>query len=146
MDELSHDITLTWSFNSRPGNGLPAVNKKKNPVRNFGRSCAFRYEPMLPFGLEAVPAINRFFTAGLKRNHRLHTATEADGRIHLTFPMAAVIPLLLSSVSTTWTTSRFIFKSFGSVKLLLARSKGEGLPAVLTGQGFVSVHVNPPEI
>jgi hypothetical protein len=88
---------------------------------------------VLPFGLETIPTINRFFTTGLERNHRLHAAAETYSRIHLAFTTSAGITLLFFGVSAARTTSRFVLKSFGGVELLLACGEGKGLTAVLTG-------------
>jgi hypothetical protein len=98
-------------------------------------------------GLEAIPAINRFVTARLERNHGVGAAAGADRRIHLTLgtavesaTVAVETGFLFPGGTAGRATSRLIGETLGSKKLLLTGGEGELLIAFLTHFDFVLIH------
>ena len=96
------------------------------------------------FGLVvAVPAVNRFITARLKRDFRLFAALGTSGRIHLTgtsiIVTAAITSKTLGSFrrTTRGTALGLIGKALGSEELLLFYRKRESFAAIGTLHGFL---------
>lgn len=99
---------------------------------------------------EAVPAVDRLITAGLKRNFRYAAALAARCSEHLA--LAAIAPTASRSATAAGGSltrraavaapTGFVRKSFARKELLLVRSKGETASAIDAVKVFICVHVS----
>jgi hypothetical protein len=123
-------------------------NQQQRKIKIEGRINPALYLNLISFYLlfrfyEAIAAINRLVSSGLKRYLGILPALRASGSIHLARASAESAfrtrTLCFPSLTARRATLRLIGKAFAGIKLLFFGREGEGFSAIGTLQGFLFV-------
>lgn len=123
----------------RRKNALAAIARGHKKTRSEERVSGLLKLPLLG---EAVAAINRAAFGGLKRHFAGLPAGSANGVEHLTLRT----PRVFAGVTARFASLGLVHEPFFFVEILFACSKHEFLPAVLTDQCFVLMHLGIPRL